>query len=75
MAVAIVILIAAVVLMPTIAAGLLLLLSVFTGLAGLQLLAVGIVGEYVWRALDEAKRRPAYLIEAMAGQQEPAKLQ
>jgi dolichol-phosphate mannosyltransferase len=75
MAVAFVILIAAVVLMPTIAAGLLLLLSVFTGLAGLQLLAVGIVGEYVWRALDEAKRRPAYLIEAMAGQQEPAKLQ
>jgi dolichol-phosphate mannosyltransferase len=50
-------------------------LSVLIGLAGLQLLALGIVGEYVWRALDEARRRPAYLIEAVAGQPEPAKLQ
>ena len=51
------------------------LLSVIVGLAGVQLLALGIVGEYVWRALEEARRRPAYLIEAVAGQPEPAKLQ
>jgi glycosyltransferase involved in cell wall biosynthesis len=75
MAIALVILIVSLVLLPTLGAGLLLLLSVFIGLAGLQLLALGIVGEYVWRALDEARRRPAYLVEAVVGQREPAKLQ
>ena len=74
-AIALVILIASLILLPTLLAGLLFVLSVLTGLAGLQLLALGIVGEYVWRALDEARRRPAYLIEAVAGQPEPAKLQ
>jgi len=29
----------------------------------------------VWRALEETRRRPCYLIEAMAGQREAAKLQ
>ena len=74
MAVALVIFIVSLVLLPTLGAGLLFLLSVLIGLAGLQLIALGIVGEYVWRALDEARRRPAYLVEAMAGQREPAKL-
>jgi len=60
-------------LMPALGAGILFLLAVFVGLAGLQLLALGIVGEYVWRALEEARRRPAYLIEAVAGQREAAK--
>ena len=32
-------------------------------LGGLQMLMMGILGEYVWRALDEARRRPRYLIE------------
>ena len=31
---------------------------------GAQLLAVGVVGEYIWRGLDEARRRPPYLVEA-----------
>src|SRR5688500_17847602 len=31
-----------------------------TALAGLQLAALGILGEYLWRALDAARRRPAY---------------
>jgi polyisoprenyl-phosphate glycosyltransferase len=44
-----------------------LLLAAVTGLAGLQLAALGMVGEYVWRALDEVRGRPAYLIEAIAG--------
>jgi hypothetical protein len=30
-------------------------------------MALGLVGEYVWRALDEVRGRPAYLIEAVAG--------
>jgi dolichol-phosphate mannosyltransferase len=25
---------------------------------------MGVLGEYLWRALDEARRRPRYLIEA-----------
>jgi dolichol-phosphate mannosyltransferase len=32
-------------------------------LGGLQMLMMGVLGEYVWRALDEARRRPSYLIE------------
>jgi dolichol-phosphate mannosyltransferase len=34
---------------------------------GAQLVGLAIVGEYVWRALEEARRRPPYLIEARAG--------
>jgi polyisoprenyl-phosphate glycosyltransferase len=68
-------LILSVALLPQLGGGILFLLSLIVGLAGVQLLAVGIVGEYVWRALEESRRRPAYLIEAVAGQQEPAKLQ
>ena len=30
---------------------------------GLQIVLMGIVGEYIWRALDEARRRPRFLIE------------
>jgi dolichol-phosphate mannosyltransferase len=52
--------------------GLWLLLAVIAGLTGLQLTALGIVGEYVWRALDEARRRPRYLIEREAGACAPA---
>jgi dolichol-phosphate mannosyltransferase len=44
-----------------------LVLGAVAGLSGIQMLALGIVGQYVWRALDEARRRPAYLIEAVAG--------
>jgi polyisoprenyl-phosphate glycosyltransferase len=68
-------LIFAVVLLPQLGGGVLLLLSLIVGLAGVQLVAVGVVGEYVWRALEESRRRPPYLIEAMAGQREAAKLQ
>jgi glycosyltransferase involved in cell wall biosynthesis len=70
-----VMLIFAVVLLPQLGGGVLLLLSLIVVLAGLQLIAVGVVGEYVWRALEESRRRPPYLIEAMAGQREAAKLQ
>ncbi len=60
-----------VMLLPSLGAGLLLALAAIVGLAGLQLLALGIIGEYVWRALDEARRRPSYLVEAVAGAFEP----
>ena len=50
--------------LPSVEGGLMALVSLVFGLAGLQLFAFGMVGEYVWRALQEAKRRPQYLIEA-----------
>ena len=43
---------------------LILLVSAMAWFSGLQLVALGIVGEYVWRALEESRRRPAYLVEA-----------
>ena len=63
---------AGVVLLPSLGAGLLLLLGVMFGLSGVQLIALGIVGEYVWRVLDEARRRPLYLIEALVGEPRPS---
>lgn len=38
------------------------LLSVILFLGGLQMLFLGILGEYLWRALDEARGRPTYII-------------
>jgi dolichol-phosphate mannosyltransferase len=55
------------VLLPSLVGGLLLLLAAVIGIGGLQLLAIGVVGEYVWRALEEARQRPAYVIEQVAG--------
>ena len=75
MAASLALLVGAIAMLPQLGGGVLFLLFLIVGLAGLQLLAVGVVGEYVWRALDESRRRPAYLIEAVAGQVEPAKLQ
>ncbi len=40
------------------------LMVVILILGGLQMIMMGVLGEYLWRALDEARRRPAYLIEA-----------
>ena len=36
-------------------------------LGGMQMIMMGILGEYLWRALDESRRRPRYLIEGMVG--------
>ena len=33
-------------------------------LGGIQMLMLGVLGEYLWRTLDEARRRPRALIEA-----------
>ena len=33
-------------------------------LGGIQMVMMGVLGEYLWRALDESRRRPRYLIEA-----------
>ncbi len=41
------------------------LMVVVLVVGGLQMLMLGVLGEYVWRALDEARRRPRTLIEAI----------
>ena len=40
------------------------LIIVITLLGGFQLIMGGIIGEYLWRVLDESRRRPQFLIEA-----------
>ena len=64
--------IAGLVLLPSVGAGLLLLVALILGLSGLQLSALAIVGQYVYRALDEARGRPTYVIESVAGRLMPA---
>jgi glycosyltransferase involved in cell wall biosynthesis len=41
-------------------------------LGGVQLLAIGLLGEYVGRVLDEAKRRPLYLVRETVGMESAA---
>ena len=43
------------------------LMTVVSFLGGLNLLALGLVGEYVWRILDESRNRPLYQIEDRIG--------
>jgi glycosyltransferase involved in cell wall biosynthesis len=37
-------------------------------LGGVQMLMLGVLGEYLWRALDEGRRRPRYIIESTVGE-------
>lgn len=43
------------------------LLAVILGLAGMQMIMLGLLGEYLWRTLADARRRPQYFVEATAG--------
>lgn len=36
-------------------------------LFGFQFLALGVIGEYLWRTLDEVRRRPAFIVEKLVG--------
>ena len=36
-------------------------------LFGFQFLSMGVIGEYVWRTLDEVRRRPAFVVEKVVG--------
>jgi dolichol-phosphate mannosyltransferase len=40
------------------------LMVVVLVIGGIQMLMMGVLGEYLWRALDESRHRPKYLIEA-----------
>ena len=48
------------------------LMVVILVVGGIQMLMMGVLGEYLWRALDESRRRPRYLIEAMTEVQSDA---
>jgi polyisoprenyl-phosphate glycosyltransferase len=41
------------------------LMIVVMVIGGIQMLMMGVLGEYLWRALDESRRRPRYLVEAV----------
>lgn len=40
------------------------LMVVVLVVGGIQMLMMGVLGEYLWRALDEARTRPRYLVES-----------
>ena len=40
------------------------LMIVLLVVSGAQLLVMGMIGEYLWRSLDETRRRPRYVLEA-----------
>ncbi len=41
--------------------------------SGLQLLVLGIIGEYLWRTLEQAKNRPKYIIKKIINSYKPEK--
>lgn len=43
------------------------LMMVLLVMGGFQMLMLGLIGEYLWRTLNEARRRPRYVIEAVFG--------
>ena len=47
------------------------LMMVVLILGGFQMTMMGIIGEYLWRVLDEVRERPRYIIEAFLNEQSP----
>lgn len=47
-----------------------LVLAAILGVGGLNLLMLGVVGEYLWRTLQESRRRPPYVVERALGRVE-----
>jgi hypothetical protein len=68
MAIGVLAVVAGLVVFESLQAAVVVLLGAMAGFSGLLLCALAMVGEYVWRALDQSRRRPLYLIEATAGQ-------
>ena len=64
LAVALVLTVIGIRLLPELGGGLLLVMALLFGVSGVQMLALASVGEYVWSALAEARRRPQFVIEA-----------
>ncbi len=47
-------------------------IAVIVFVGGMQLLVLGVIGEYLGRILDEVRRRPRYVIRSRVGFEEPA---
>jgi dolichol-phosphate mannosyltransferase len=47
-----------------------LVVSIFF-LAGIQLMTIGVIGEYIGRISDEVKRRPLYVARRVTGRERP----
>ena len=50
------------------------LMLVLLVVGGMQMIMLGIIGEYMWRTLDEARRRPRYIISATLNDAAPSTL-
>lgn len=49
------------------------LMVVLLVVSGVQLIMLGIIGEYLWRNFDESRRRPTFIIDEMVGLNESKK--
>jgi dolichol-phosphate mannosyltransferase len=67
MAIGLVSIIVGLVFFESLQAAVIVLLGAVAGSCGVQLCAIAMLGEYVWRGLDQSRRRPLYVIEAAAG--------
>jgi polyisoprenyl-phosphate glycosyltransferase len=47
------------------------LLAALLGVGGIQIILLAIVGEYVWRAVDEVRGRPPFVVTDLVGFDEP----
>jgi dolichol-phosphate mannosyltransferase len=47
------------------------LMAVLLVVSGVQLLMTGILGEYLWRGLDETRRRPRFVVDRIIEKTEP----
>ncbi len=43
------------------------LMVIFLFVAGIQMVMMGIIGEYLWRNMDEARKRPVFIIDEKVG--------
>ena len=39
--------------------------------SGIQLIFLGVVGEYLWRNFDETRKRPVYVVDEAIGIEDP----
>jgi dolichol-phosphate mannosyltransferase len=74
MAIAVIIAIIGLTLLSGLTAAFTLVAALVVAFGGLQLFALGMIGQYVWRGLDESRRRPPYVIESVVGDREAARL-
>jgi dolichol-phosphate mannosyltransferase len=51
------------------------LMVVLLVVSGMQLLMTGILGEYLWRNLEETRRRPRFIVERLVEASGPAKVE